>query len=901
MKFFLSLCLLVGGLSSIPVSASTLTAEHLRCEYLDRPIGIDTLHPRLTWWVTSNARAQRQTAYQILAASSQNDLDAGNGDLWDSGKVPSDRTTHVPYQGKPLTSGQQVFWKVRVWDGTGDPSSFSETSTFEMGLLSPDDWKSSWIARTTDTEDRPAPMFRKEFSLDRPIRRARLYICGLGYQDIRLNGGKVGDAFLDPGYTRYDRRDLYVTHDVTSQLHPGANALGVTLGNGWFNVQTRAVWNFHEAPWREAPKWTARLVIDHPEGLPTIITTDESWKTSTGPILFNSIYGGETYDARLEKHGWDQPGYDDADWQPVKIVSAPKGKLVAQMMPPIRETEKIRPVKITEPKPGVFIVDMGQNFAGHVQLKVKGPAGTSVAMRHAERLFPDGTLDARDSEQHVKRLGADQAFQTDTYILNGKGEETWHSRFCYHGFQYVEVTGFPGTPTLDNFEGRFMHSDVEAVGHFESSNELFRWINDAGRWSYLSNLYGIPTDCPHREKNGWTGDAHLMSELGMFTFMSAPIYTKWLNDLADEQRPTGELPGIVPSAGWGYQVNGPAWDSAILLLPLHMLEFYDDSQLLTTHYESMKRYVDYLAGRAKDHILDFGLNDWMPAETQTPTDITSSAYFYRDAQVVARTAALLGKSDDQQHYTQLAHDIRQAFNQKFYQPDTGIYGNGGQTSLSCALYQGLVEPDQQPRVFANLVAEVEKRGHIDTGILGAKYLMPVLSNGGRADLVYRIATYPDRPGYQWWRDQGATTLWEKWDGTESRNHIMFGDVLSWFYRSVAGISNDLAAPGFKNILIRPQPAGDLTFANGRVDTIRGPVTTAWKIDDGTFQLDLTIPANATATVFIPGASVDEVKESQKPAAMAEGVLSSRQENGDALFQIGSGTYHFSAPSRIPGK
>jgi len=876
-----------------------MRVDRLRCEYLENPLGIDIAQPRLSWILNSSERGQKQTAYQILAASSADILKKDQGDLWDSGKVASDQTTFVVYGGQPLASRQACFWKVRSWDKDGKPSAWSQPARWEMGLLKTSDWQAQWIARTTNIDELPAPMFRRELSLDGKIKRARVYICGLGYYELHINGQIVGDQLLDPGYTRYDRRDLYVTYDVTSLLKRGPNAIGVILGNGWFNVQTKAVWNFHEAPWREAPKLLLSLVVDYADGRTTILGSDGSWKTATGPIEFDSIYGGEIYDARREMPGWDKAGFNDSAWQAAQVVVAPQGRLVAQMMPPIRPTQIIKPVKLTEPKPGVFVFDMGQNFAGYTELTVRGPAGTKITLRHGERLFPDGSLDTRDIEQHVKRMGKDQQFQTGSYTLKGGGTEKWHARFTYYGFQYVEVTGFPGKPTLDSIRGVFTHSDIPVAGEFECSNPLLNKIWRAGRWSYLSNLQGIPTDCPHREKNGWTGDAHLAAEQGIYNFMPAGVYTKWINDLGDEQKSSGQLPGIVPTSGWGYSWgNGPAWDSAFELIPFYLYEYYGDAKPLCDHYDGLKRYVDYLSTRASNNIVNIGLNDWAPFKTTTPADITDTAYYYRDTLVVALAASLQGKTDDAAQYTERAEQIKKSFNAKFFNADNGTYGNGSQTSLSCALYQGLVDPENQARVLQNLVASVAKQnGHIDTGILGAKYILNTLTDHGRTDVAYQMASQKDLPSWGWWIEQGATTLWEQWNGTESRNHIMFGDISAWFYKALAGINGDPATPGFKHFIIRPQPVGDLTFARAEYESIHGKIVSDWKIKRGQFSLHVVVPPNTTATICVPGAKVNEVLEGSRPAMKADGVSGFLQTGNSANFEVAAGEYHFTAPAK----
>ncbi len=873
-----------------------MVAIRLTCEYLQNPLGIDTASPRLSWVLDSGHRNQRQTAYQILVATTEKLLKENKADLWNSGKVDSEESLQIPYRGLPLKSGQRCYWMVRSWDQNGRPSDYSRPAWWEMGLLNRADWKGQWIGATTNINSLPAPLLRKDFKLKGGIKQARAYICGLGYYELRINGEKIGNHLLDPGYTRYDKRALYVTYDVTRALERGANSVGVILGNGWYNVQTRAVWNFHEAPWRAAPALLMQIQVDYHNGTSETIATDTTWKTSPSPIVFNSIYGGETYDARLEQPGWDTAGFDDSKWSSALSVTGPAGKLAAQMMPPIKAAEILKPVSITTPKPEVFVFDMGQNFAGISELKLRGPAGTKIVMKYSERLGPDGMIDRSVIQQHIARMDTNQQFQTDTYILKGKGDETWRSRFDYHGYQYVEVTGYPGTPSSETLRGVSVHSAVPPAGQFECSNQLLNRIWHAGLWSYLSNLEGIPTDCPHREKNGWTGDAHLAAEQGLFNFAPAAVYTKWLNDLADEQQPSGELPGIVPTSGWGYKWgNGPAWDSAMLLLPYYMNEYCADTRVLTSHYENMKRYVDYLTGKAKDHIINFGLNDWAPFKTKTPTDITSTAYYYRDVQITAQAARLLGKKEEAEKLDALAADIRKAFNAKFYQPATGSYDNGSQTSLSCALYQGLVEPENRERVVSNLVFAVENaNNHIDTGILGAKYILNALTENGRPDVAYRIASQNDLPSWGWWIEQGATTLWEQWNGEDSRNHIMYGDISAWFYKALAGINPDPAAPGFKHFTIKPNLLGDLTSAKATYDSSRGKIVSDWKLIGDEFQLTVVVPANSTATIHIPTSNPASVREGTLPATSAEGLRSLPGDAADTVFLAGSGTYRFHA-------
>ena len=573
LRTFLPSCLLTlllypalpaGAAADLTPLPSDVRVTGLRCEYLADPVGIDVVPPRLSWKLESQWRGQKQTAYQVLVASEEKRLVEDKADLWDSGKVVSDQSIHVVYAGKPMASRTRCYWKVRVWDRDDKPTAFSESAVWEMGLLAPEDWQAKWISAprgegvpplsspspkgkeqgqdalaTADKSPQPAPLFRKAFTLAKRAQSARIYICGLGYYELHLNGAKVGDHVLDPAFTRYDRRALYVTYDVTRQLRKGPNALGVILGNGWYNMHTRCVWDFDKAPWRDRPALLCQLEITFDDDSKMVVASDATWRVTTGPIVFDSIRNGEKYDARLEKAGWDAADANDTGWPVAQVVSGPKGKLTAQMMPPIKVNKLVKPVKLSEPKPGVYVFDLGQNMAGWVRLRVFGPAGHEVVMRYGERLNPDGTLDQKEIGQHIKTGQP----QTDTYILKGRGTELWEPRFVYHGFQYVEVTGLPGKPNLNALEARVVHTAFDQAGTFECSNELFNHIQRNTLWSYVSNFVGYPTDCPHREKNGWTGDAHLAAETGLYNFDAASAYTKWLNDLKDEQRPTGELAG----------------------------------------------------------------------------------------------------------------------------------------------------------------------------------------------------------------------------------------------------------------------------------------------------------------------------------------------------------------------
>lgn len=877
-----------------PWPQCAVSVADLRCEYLTDPLGIDVARPRLSWTLRSKKPAQVQSAYQVLVASSMRNLRRDQGDLWDSGKVNSDESIHVIYAGKPLRSRARCYWKVRVWDKRGKASRYSRPAHWEMGLLSRREFGGKWLSAAaparSDVSYEPSPYFRKTFTLSKRVKRARAYICGLGYHELYLNGEKVGDHVLDPAFTRYDKRVLYATHDVTDQLVRNANAVAAVLGNGWYNMHTRAVWDFDKAPWRDRPTMMCQIYVQFADGSSKTITSDSSWKVSTGPIVFDSIRNGETYDAKLEMPGFSTADYDDSAWEPALVVPGPEGKLAAQMLPPIKVTKTIKPLRLTEPKAGVYVFNMGQNIAGWARLKVRGPAGTKVVMKYAERLNANGTIDQEEIGKFIKQWEP----QTDTYILKGHGIEIWEPRFVYHGFQYVQVTGLAEKPTLDTLCGRVVHTSFEPVGEFVCSNDLFNSIQRNTIWSYVGNFHGYPTDCPHREKNGWTGDAHLAAEQGLLNFASASAYTKWMNDFKDEQRPTGELSAIIPTGGWGYQWgNGPAWDSAYVLIPWYLYQYCGDIRTLGEHYDRLKLYVDYLTSKASDHIVSIGLGDWAPAKTKTPEKVTSTGYYYCDALVVSEIAKLLGHSDDAKRYADLAGSIKDAFNREFFDPQTGQYAGGTQTAMSCALYHGLVETEHRERVLNNLIKSIrENDGHLDAGILGTKYLLNALTENGRADVAYTIASQTTYPSWGHWIARGATTLWEQWDGSGSRNHIMFGDISAWFYKALAGINPDPAAAGFKRIVIRPHPVGDIKWARAEHNSMYGKIESAWHRKGRKFTLEATIPVNTTATVYVPTDNAGTVTESGRAVDRSKHVRFLYAEDGRAVYSIGSGNYKF---------
>ena len=880
--------------------ALALSPSHLTCEFLTRPVGLDTVHPRFGWICdadTPTERSVRQTGYRLLVASSPEKLNEGVGDLWDTGRIENDRSTSVDYRGKPLLADTTYWWKVMLWDGEGRSSRWSRPATWSMGLLASSDWHAHWIAAPSDiVQNNASPLIRKRFtvSMGSPIKRATVYVSGLGFYELHLNGRKVGDHELDPGFTRYDRRVLYATYDVTRSVQEGTNTFGVMLGNGWYNYAVQAAWDFDKAAWRDHPKVLLQLNIEREDGSRQTVVTDESWQAHTGPLLDNELMTGETYDARREVSGWDQNSGSDHGWVSTPLATPPAGVLSSEFYPAVKVCKSVRPKLVTEPKPGLFVFDFGQNLAGVEELHIAGKAGTTIKLQFGEELHKDGTL----SQDKIKIHTHQEGFQTDTYTLKGGGTETWRPRFTYHGFRYAQVTGLTAKPSADLLRALVLHAGFDTAGSFECSNPVLNKVQEATLWAYTSNFLSIPTDCPTREKNGWMGDAQLAAETGLYNYGAENNYAKWIRDMEDAQRPSGELPGIVPTGGWGYAWgNGPAWDAAYVLIPWDLFLFNGDRHILEEQYTGIKRYVDYVDAKSPTHIADFGLGDWAPFKTETSAALTSTGYFYRDALVLTQIARLLNRRADETKYAQLAAEIRTAFNKTYYHPATVSYGDGSQTALSCALYQGLAADADRKRVLDRLVAGIEANGdHLDCGILGAKYILHVLTDGGRQDVAYRVAAQTTLPSWGFWVEGGSTTLLEQWndhaDGDLSRNHIMFGDISAWCYETIGGIRCDPDYPGFKRATIAPQIAGNLTWAKATHTTPYGDIVSEWHHVGDEFELTVTVPANSGATVLIPSRTGTEVLEGGIHIAEVRGVTPAGVHGEVAAFRIGSGTYRF---------
>jgi alpha-L-rhamnosidase len=868
--------------------------ENLKCDFAVNPLGTGSPTPRLSWTIASE-RGVTASAYRVRVASSEPILSAGGGDLWDTGRV-EEAAAGVQFGGKPLSSRQRVFWTVEAWSTTGQSHS-SPAASFEMGLLSSEDWHAEWIGFPGGRNGK-ALYFKSVFEIDRPVARARAYVAGLGWHEFRMNGHKVGDAVLEPAQTAFDKRVLYVTHDITEQLRQGSNIVGAIVGNGWHG----------------APKLLVQIEIDNADGTTRQVLTGRQivgntmWNVADGPIVDNSIYDGEIYDARLEKAGWDSsdaiepPGARNW-WMPM-LADSPGGELWPQTLEPIRVIETRKALTVSEPQPGVFVFDGGQNLAGWVKLRVSGARGTAVTLRFAESLYTDGTVNQENLRGALAR---------DIYILKGGGPEEWEPTLTYHGFRYVQVEGFPGEPTLDSIEIKVVRSDVARTARFASSSELLNRIDDAVIWTESSNLHGVPTDCPQRdERMGWLNDMAARSEELVLNFDVARLLPKWMDDIADAQDPrTGAISDTAPFR-WGSRPADPV-SVCFLLIPRLLHRHYGDTRTMARHFGAMQRWVDYLATRAPGQIVEYSYyGDWAPPIAQgvpesigssavaknTPGPLVSTGHYFYAAKLLSGMATTLGRTADAARYAQVAEEIHSAFNDRFWDPGAGVYGTGNQACNALALYMGLVPPDRQARAFSALVADIEKQGfHLTTGNLCTKYALEVLAERGRLDVAFRVATRTDYPSWGYMFARGATTMWERWEeatggGMNSHNHPMYASIGAWLHRWVAGIRLADDAVAASDLVIAPQPLDGLASASSELRTVRGKASASWRSTVGRLELDAEVPSGTRARFRIRKPSPRaRLTESGSPATDLREL---RETDSAFEFETGGGFYRFCA-------
>lgn len=814
---------------------------NLRTEYLTDPIGLDTSDPRFTWEYMGEEEGFKASRAEIKIGLSPDKLS------WSPGEIP-------------IQSHTRYYWNVTVWDGNGKKCQTSETATFETAKLKQEDWSGKWITDDLDKEVEPAPMFRKTFPVEKELKDARVYIAAAGYYEMFINGSRVGENYLDPGYTHFDKRILYVTHDVTDLLKEGTNAIATVLGNAWYNIQSKAVWDFETARWRDRPRMLCEIRLTYSDGSVETIVSDESWRTNTGPYTYNNLYSGDMYDARLEEEGWKTAGFDDSGWSTAKKTVAPAPLVVAQQMPGIRITEELKPVSVKKFTDKLYVYTFEKNIAGLPRLKVKGTPGTRITLKHGELLKADGRLEQGNINVYYHPVKPYEVFQMDVFTLKGTGEEEiFMPSFAYHGFQYVEVeSSEPITLTENNLTALFMHTDVEPVGSFSCSDPLLNKIWDATMLAYRGNLHSIPTDCPQREKNGWTADAHIAIDLALLGFDGITLYEKWMNDFVDNQRDNGMISGIIPSSGWGFgDWPGPVWDAAMFIIPNALYEYYGDTRTIEKLYPTMERYLRYLNGKEKEGLLPFGLGDWVYWKATTNNAYTSTAYYYLDNVLMARFAELLSK--DGSSYQKKAESLRQLINKRFFNPETGVYAEGTQTAQALALYLGIVPEGKEQLVADRLQKVVADNDHfLDFGLLGSKTVPAMLTKYGYVEDAMKMITKTDAPSWGYWVEtMGYTTLPETWTLSPefrdaSLNHVFMSDVSAWMMNHLAGINHDVSSPGFKKIRITPYFVKNIDWAKGEYKSVRGRIASEWKRVGDKVDLTVTIPADCSAEVIAAG-------------------------------------------------
>lgn len=895
-------CTLLAGLGCGAVHAEgrLLAAAALQCDATTQPLAVEEVAPRLEWQLAaagSDMRGVGQSAYRVLVASSQKALDAGQGDMWDSGRVASGDSFGIVYRGKPLAAEKTYFWKVMVWDERGDSAPWSAAASWTMA---PAEWTAKWIAQAgTTNKTEEMPIFRRQFKVKRKLVRAMLYVSALGQGEVHLNGSKVGDAELAPSWTDYRKTVRYEAYDVTSMLRPGKNAVGVMVGNGMFNVvrtphrYTKLVNSFGK------PMMLLQMRLMYADGKTETIVSDGSWKAAAGPITFSSTYGGEDYDATKEQAGWDAVKFKDKGWKRVSVVDGPGGKLESEIAPPIEVMKTYTPVKTTEVKPGVTVYDLGQNFAGWPDVKVSGPKGAVLKMIPGELLNEDGTVSQMSSKGP----------QWFSYTLKGSGVEEWHPRFSYYGFRYVQIEWASGKGEVASLIGDAVHTSSPVVGEFTSSNEQLNGIHHLIVMAMQNNSVSLFTDCPHREKLGWLEETHLVAPGLIFNSNLQGLFAATEKNMADAQKVDGMVPTIAPEytvfgkQGYGVFDDSPEWGSASVLAEWSAYRAYGDVGELQRSYPLMQRYVKFLEGRAKDGIVAYGLGDWYDIGPggpglgkQTTLGVTATMMLYQDAVTMAKIARLLDKPEDAAGYDALASRTGTAFNMRFWNASTQQYDKGSQTANAMPLSLGLVPEAERTTVLDHIVADIHAHNdHVTTGEIGYPYMLRALMAAGRSDVEMAMMMRKDPPSYGSQLAAGATALTEAWDANphSSQDHFMLGGAEEWFYRGLGGIDFDLSrSDKDERITIRPSTVDGVDWVRCSYDSRLGKIESDWKKEGGAFAMDVAIPAGETGTVWVPASDGAGVMEGSTPAEKAAGVTFVQRSNGAAEYRVASGSYHF---------
>ncbi len=867
----------------------------LRCEYRTNPLGIDVLRPRLSWTLESRPKAERdrkQTAWRILAASDPAVLAKDQGDLWDSGKVESSRQNQIEYAGKPLASGAACYWKVRVWDNERAPSPWSEVASWSMGILNRSEWQAKWIHDPGTTViggterdqqavvAQPVAALRKSFRVDGRVRRAVAYATALGVYELHINGQRADDRALAPEFTDYRTRVQYQTYDVTRLLRPGENAASALVGAGWYAGR---VGLFRRQVYGAQTRFLMRLEIELEDGRRQAVVSDESWRLHPAPPLVSAdILDGVIYDARKELPGWESPGFDDSSWSNASArTESGAVQLSAQPNEPIRPVRELRPVGISEPASGVYVVDFGQNMVGWCRLRLRGEPGRPIRIRHAEAIEENG---------RIYTANLRRAAQFDIYMPRSTEVEQFEPAFTYHGFRYVELTGLAVRPRSEDVTGIVAHSAAPDTGRFETSNPMLNRLMSNIVWTARANLYSSPTDCPQRdERLGWMGDIQTFSQTGIFNMDLAAFFTKWLRDVRDDQTPDGRFPDFAPNPNAGITTDrffgAPAWGDAGVIVPWRMYQNYGDRRLLEASFDSARRWVDHIE-RANPNLLwekgrEADYNDWLNADTiiqqgwpkkggEIPKPMFATAFWAHSADLVARMAEVLERREEAARYRRLFEGIRDAFNRAWVRSD-GRIESDTQTAYALALHFDLLPPALRSAATERMVAGAARYGgHLSTGIHGTHRLMLELAREGRVEEAYRLLLLTSFPSWGFMIENGATTIWERWDGyvkgrgfqnpgMNSLNHWALGAVGEWMWRTIIGLNPDEQAPGYERFTVAPRPGGGLTSASGTYDSIRGPIRIAWTLQGGTFTLNLSVPPNTEALVRLPSPDASDIR------------------------------------------
>lgn len=875
-----------------------LKVQDLTAETLTNPLSIDNPHPGFSWMLSSPQRNVMQTAYQIRVSM-------GKHEVWNTGKVASDQSLYIIYRGEALRPGQKYSWQVKVWDNSGRNSGWSEPATWQMGLLTPADWQAKWITPgyKEDSLEHHCPLFRKEFSLNKKIRTATAYITAHGLYEAQINGRRIGDAYLTPGWTSYNKRLEYQAYDVAGLLRDGENAVGATLGDGWYRGHV----GYDPTPnlYGKDIALLFQLHITYTDGTTATIVSDNSWKSSTGAIRSSEIYYGETIDARKAQKGWAEPGFNDKDWYGVKEEDFNKSNLIATINEPVKQHEVFKPVKIFKTKKGDQIIDFGQNLVGWVRLKVSGKAGDKIVLSHAEVMDKFG-------EFYTENLRS--ARSQDTYILSGNGEETFEPHFTWQGFRFVKVEGYPGEIKPGNFEAITLYSDMKPMGSFSCSNAMVNQLQHNIQWGQKGNFLDVPTDCPQRdERLGWTGDAQVFSRTASYNMNVKNFFSKWLKDVAADQYSSGAVPHVIPDVikRKGFEPGGSTgWSDCATIIPWNMYLAYGDKRVLENQYSSMKAWVDYMMHQSKNNLWNTGghFGDWLFYSVNDDTDgesaitnkyLIAQCFYGYSTQLLIDAAKVLGKQEDVVFYSNLLAKIKDAYQREYVTPN-GLISSDTQTAYVLALQFDMLPENLRQQAAARLADNIARYGdHLTTGFLGTPYLCHVLSRFGYTNVAYKLLLQETYPSWLYPVKMGATTVWERWDGIKpdstfetptmnSFNHYSYGAIGDWMYRVVSGIDTRQDEPGYKHITIKPHRGGNFTYANADYETPYGKVSSHWKLENGNFLLDVEIPANTTATVYVPvkdgSATINEDGETLNGLKV---------EDGYAVVDEGSGSYSFS--------